>query len=169
VDVVDLPEFGADDLAEIVDGESDPWETQHLAIEWRVKTVHVGLMDRGRLIGHAGWVPAEARGRNGEVVSVAGLGGVIIHRDHRGNGAGVELVSGAMRSMAGGGAPLGLLFCRPERLAFYQRLGWIPLDGVVTADQPSGPIAVPMPACWTPLVEGSTLTATGLRLEGLPF
>jgi predicted N-acetyltransferase YhbS len=144
MELVGLPDFGPDDSAQIVDGEDDPWATGQLSIEWRTKTAHLGLMDRGRLIGHAGWVPTRVSRAAGQVVEVLGLGGVIVRRDHRGNGAGAELDSGAMTRMAELGGSLGMLFCRPERLAFYERLGWIRITGTVTADQPAGPITVPL-------------------------
>jgi GNAT superfamily N-acetyltransferase len=169
MELIDLPEFGPDQVAQIVDGEPDPWTTGHLSIEWRPKTAHLGLTDRGRLIGHAGWVPVQLHGENGQVLEVLGLGGVIVHRDHRGHGAGAQLVSGATTSMAAVGGVIGMLFCRTERLAFYDRLGWIRIGATVTADQPAGPVTVPLHACWRPLVEGAALPPTDLHVEGLPF
>jgi len=169
VELIDLPDFGPDDYALIVDGETDPFATEALGIEWREKTGHVGLTEAGRLIGHAAWVPVRVQTTTGQSVEVLGLGGVILHRDYRGNGAGRQVVSGAMTRMAALGGSIGMLFCLPERLRFYEGLGWYSIDRAVTADQPAGSIRMPMVTCWTPLVDGATLPATDLHVEGLPF
>ena len=167
--LVDLGDCGPGDFAEIVDGETDPYGTDHLGIVWRDKSGHIGLSEEGRLIGHAGWVPVQVQGTNGQVVDVLGLGGVMVHREFRGKGAGRQVVLGAMRRMVDLGGSIGMLFCRSERLRFYERMGWFPIDKTVTADQPSGLITMPLVTCWTPLVEGALPPATDLRVEGLPF
>ena len=169
MEVVDLPDFGPDDYAKIVDGELDPYGTDHLNIDWREKSGHVGLMDDRRLIGHAGWVPARARAAAGQIVEVVGLGGVMVHREYRGKGVGQGLVVGAMKKMHELQSPIGMLFCRTERVRFYERMGWHPIEGRITADQSDGLVEVPLVACWTPLVAGASLPATELHIEGLPF
>jgi GNAT superfamily N-acetyltransferase len=169
MELVDMPDFGADDFAAIVDGEVDPFGTESLEIEWREKTGHVGLMHDGRLIGHAGWVPVEARSSEADLVEAVGLGGVMVHRAHRGAGLGRRLVSGAMERMQELDRPLGLLFCRTARVQFYQRLGWHPIQHDVTVDQPGGEIAMPLATCWTPLSDGASEPTTALHIEGLPF
>jgi predicted N-acetyltransferase YhbS len=167
VELIDLPDFGPDDFAQIVDGEADPFATADLGVEWREKTGHVGLTEAGRLIGHAGWVPVRVE-TMGQTTDVLGLGGVILHRDFRGDGAGRQVVLGAMARMAELGS-IGMLFCLPQRTRFYEGMGWFPIDQAVTADQPSGSILMPMVTCWTPLAEGATLPATDLHVQGLPF
>jgi hypothetical protein len=79
------------------------------------------------------------------------------------------VVLGAMSRMTDAGGSIGLLFCLPERVRFYRDMGWFPVDRVVTADQPGGPITMPMVTCWTPLAEGAVLPDTDLHVEGLPF
>jgi GNAT superfamily N-acetyltransferase len=169
VELVDLPDFGSDDYASIVDGEADPFETDQLGIAWRGKSGHVGLTVAGQLIAHAGWVPARARTTTGELVELLGLGGVLVHREHRRNGAGRQLVSGAMTRMRDLGTPLGLLFCRTDRVPFYESLGWYPMQNEVIVDQPVGPILMPLVTCWTALVDGAPPPGSELHLEGLPF
>ena len=168
MEFVDLPDFGPDDYAQIVDGEVDPFQTDHMAIEWCEKTVHVGIRDDGRLIAQAGWVPAQVQA-NGPLIEVLGLGGVIVHQARRGQGVGEQLVSGAMRRMAERGGSLGMLFCRTERVPFYGRLGWVPIEQAVTVDQPDGPITLPFHACWASLIEGAGLPDGDLHVVGLPF
>jgi predicted N-acetyltransferase YhbS len=169
VELIDLPDFGPDDFAKIVDGETDPFATEDLGIVWRDKTGHVGLTDAGRVIGHAGWVPVLVETTTGETVDALGLGGVILHRDYRGAAAGRQVVLGAMNKMAEVGGSIGMLFCLPQRLRFYRDMGWFRVDQSVTADQPKGTITMPLVTGWTPLVEGATLPATNLHIEGLPF
>lgn len=169
VQLVDMPQFGPDDYAEIVDGEPDPFGTDGLGIEWRGKTSHVGLREEGRLVGHAGWVPAKVESMSGATFEVLGLGGVMVHRDRRGNGVGHRLVLGTMDRMRELGDSVAMLFCRDQRLPFYERLGWLPIHGTVTADQTNGMITVPLVTCWTPLVEGAALPDTDLHVVGLPF
>jgi predicted N-acetyltransferase YhbS len=169
VELIDLPDFGPDDFAKIVDGESDPFATEDLGIVWRDKTGHVGLTDAGRVIGHAGWVPVRVETATGETLDVLGLGGVILHRDYRGAATGRQVVLGAMARMTDRGGSIGLLFCLPERLRFYQGMGWFPVEGAVTADQPNSTITMPLFTCWTPLSEGAALPAADLHVEGLPF
>lgn len=168
VELIDLPDFGPDDFATIVDGEEDPFATADLDIVWREKTGHVGLTHEGRLIGHAAWVAVRVDSSTGQAIDVLGLGGVMLHRDFRGNGAGRQVVLGAMARMAELGS-IGLLFCLPQRLRFYQDMGWFRIDRAVTADQSTGSILMPMVTCWTPLAEGATLPATDLHVQGLPF
>ncbi len=62
-----------------------------------------------------------------------------------------------------------MLFCRPERVPFYESLGWYPTRAGVTADQPGGTIEMPLVTCWTPLIHGAALPSSTLHLEGLPF
>jgi aminoglycoside 2'-N-acetyltransferase I len=168
VELIDLPDFGPDDFAKIVDGETDPFATEDLGIVWRDKTGHVGLTDAGRVIGHAGWVPVRVKTTR-EAIDVLGLGGVILHRDYRGAAAGRQVVLGAMSRMADVGPSIGLLFCLPQRVRFYRDMGWFPVDRAVTADQSTGTITMPMVTAWTPLAEGATLPDTDLHIAGLPF
>jgi GNAT superfamily N-acetyltransferase len=169
MELVDLPDFGPDGYAEIVDGEPDPFGTDHLAVEWGPKTNHVGLRDDDRLIGHAGWVTADVRVATGQTIEVLGLGSVLLHRDHRGSGVGRLLVEGAMDRMMSEGGTIAILFCRPERLRFYGDLGWHPITDVVTVGQPGGPIVMPLRTCWLPLAEGAIVPPGDLEFPGLPF
>jgi GNAT superfamily N-acetyltransferase len=169
VELIDLPDFGPDEFGQIIDGESDPFGTDHLGISWQSKSDHVGLIDEGRLIASAGWVAVDARVANGPSIEVLGLGGVVVHRDRRGSGVGGHLVLGTMKKMRDRHGSIALLFCRPERQPFYQRLGWFPIADEVTVGQPGGATVMPLRTCWTPLSPGEALPAGALRFEGLPF
>jgi predicted N-acetyltransferase YhbS len=167
--VVELTEFGPADYEQIVDGEEDPYGTEHLAMEWRDKSGHVAMVDDERLVAHAGWVPADVHTETGEELRIVGLGGVMVHRSYRGKGLGHRLVSEAMERMALEGPPVGMLFCRTQRVPFYERLGWRATGRQVTADQPTGSAVVPLVTCWTALTEGGVLPDAPLHVVGLPF
>ncbi len=169
VELIDLPEFGPDEYAQIVDGEPDPFGTEHLAIEWGPKTHHLVLMDDGRPVGHAGWVTTHVRVVSGETIEVLGLGGVLVHRRFRGNGVGRVLVTGSTQRMRMQGGSVAMLFCRPERLRFYGDLGWLPIAGAVTVGQPGGPIVMPLRTCWLPLIEGAAVPDGAMEFRGQPF
>ena len=169
VELVDLPGYGPDDAVRVAGGEPDAFGTDHLGIEWRAKTVHVGLVDGDRLIGHAGWVPSGVRTAAGQDLAVLGLGGVMVHPDYRGRGLGAGLVEGAMQRMGSGGTALALLFCRTDRVAFYGRLGWVPVADPVTVEQAGGAIVMPLCTCWTSPAGGVHLPDGALRLDGSPF
>jgi GNAT superfamily N-acetyltransferase len=155
--------------AEVADGEEDPFGDADSGVVWRPKTGHVGLKEGDRLVGVAGWVPAEARLGSGQQVPSVGLGGVLVHRTLRGTGVGGVLVSGAMERMGALGAAMGLLFCAPARVRFYRSLGWDVVPAPVTADQPTGILAMPFVTCWTPFGDDVSPPGEGLHLEGLPF
>lgn len=169
VEVIDLPDFGPDDYAAVVDGETDPFQTDHLAIEWERKTGHVGVRQDGTLIGCAGWVPTQVEVA-GRTIDGVGLGGVIVHRRYRGTGVGGPLVVGAMARMGAVGRPLGLLFCLPQRVRFYESLDWQVVDHPVTVDQRAGPpVSMPLVTCWTALAPAASAPDADLRIRGLPF
>ncbi len=169
MELMDLPDFGPDDYQQIVGDEPDPYGTDHLGISWREKSDHLGLRDEGQLIAHAGWVAVDIRPESGATFEALGLGGVIVHRDRRGAGVGRQLVTGAMAKMQERTVATGMLFCRTERLPFYRRLGWRPIEAEVTVEQPGGVIVMPLRTCWIPLSEGAEMPPGDLRVVGLPF
>ncbi len=169
VEVRELTNVGPDEYEQIVDGEKDPYGTDHLGMDWKEKTGHVALIQEGRIIAHAGWVPADLRVASGERLRIVGLGGVMVHRQHRGMGLGHQLVAVAMDRMGQLGVPIGMLFCRAQRVPFYESLGWHPTGENVTADQPGGAVEMPLVTCWTPFVDGAALPSSALHIEGLPF
>ncbi len=154
----------------LLDGETDPYDTDHLGITWDSKTRHLLLVDAdGRLIAHAGWSMVELEsGRHGPISGV-GLGGVLVHRDQRGHGVGALLIQEATNRMGKLDRPIGLLFCRPVRVPFYERNGWRRATNEVTVDQPGGLLVMPLEMCWFPFEPHASLPAGRLRLSGLPF
>lgn len=169
IQCVDLPEFTSADYAGIIDGEPDPFETEPLGITWGEKTHHTGVLVEGRLVAHAGWVASMVTSSTGESLEVCGLGGVIVHRDHRGSGIGHRLVTWTTARMQEEGRTVALLFCLPDRLSLYEGLGWRSVSDRVTVGQPDGMLEMPLRTCWIPLAEGATIPSGDLTVVGLPF
>ncbi len=61
---------------------------------------------------------------DGVPFKVAGLGGVLTEKNHRGQGYGRHVVRAAMDFMDGKDDDLGALFCLPNNQRFYENLGW---------------------------------------------
>ncbi|WP_282204824.1 GNAT family N-acetyltransferase [Kitasatospora fiedleri] len=79
----------------------------------------------------------------------------------RGHGLARAVVAAALDAARADGLELAMLFCLPDRAPLYARLGWTPLPGPVTADQPDGPAPVALGAMWTALVPGAAWPAAG--------
>jgi len=169
MELIDLPEFGPDRYQQIVDGESDPFGTDYLSIVWRDKSR--SRRDNGRGTPHrsCGMGLGPGAGSDGSDPQRIGI---------RGSDGSPRLPwprcrselglrrNGKMRELD---ESIAILFCRPVRLAFYERLGWLSVGGTVTADQPDGLLVMPLETCWTPLVTGAQLPEKDLHIEGLPF
>jgi predicted N-acetyltransferase YhbS len=167
-EVMEIPTFSLEEAAALAGGETDPYGTDQLAITWQPKDRHVVVIEKGRTIGHAGFLPIEVE-VGGTRVPGVGLGGVMVHPSVRGRGVGGSLVRETTARMGSTGRPFAMLFCRDVRLAFYERMGWERVDGDVIIDQESGPMVMPLLTCWYRFTPGQDLPAAGLRLLGLPF
>jgi len=168
VDVMKVGTFSTEDAASLADGEADPYGTDQLGITWRPKDHHVVLVDSGRVVAHAAFLPIEVEMAD-ERLAGAGLGSVMVHRAFRGRGVGQRLIKETTTHMRALNRSYGLLFCRDARLGFYERLGWRRVLGEVTVDQESGPIVMPLFTCWRSFDGGTPSLTDDLRLIGLPF
>ena len=154
---------------EIEAGEEDPFGLDDEDLEWIGKT-HQTLLRRedGTLIGKAGlvFVDVEA-GHQG--FQVAGVGGVIVTRSERGKGLLRPLLEATLERAGSMGAERAMLFCAERNVALYERFGFAVIQAPVIAQQPSGPLVMPMPAMWRPLREGVTWPVGLVSLPGPPF
>ena len=164
-----MSEFPARESLLLVDGEPDPYGTDHLGITWAGKDSHLVCVDDSGVIAHAGWSTVELETAGHGQISGVGLGSVLVHRERRGNGIGALLVGEATTRMEKVGRPIGLLFCRPVRVSFYERNGWRRAANEVTVDQPGGRLVMSLEMCWFPLEQHASLPGGPLRLTGLPF
>ncbi|MGW1974382.1 GNAT family N-acetyltransferase [Streptomyces sp. NPDC001889] len=164
---VRLPHYTETELAEITGGAGDPFGTNGLGLAWRPKDVHFGVRQGGRLVAHAGW--AEVTMRVGDArLRLGGLGGVIVAPAFRGRGLARLVVAAAVEHTRDTGADFGLLFCLPERVPVYERLGWRLLDDEVRVEQPGGPVRMPIPAMWIPPRDTDAWPPGPARLLTLP-
>ena len=87
-------------------------------------TVHVFARRHGEVVGHVGWARRTVD-VGGVEVEIAGVGGVLISDDVRGERAGSRLMGKAAESMkTAGGIGVGYLGCREEVVPFYRSCGW---------------------------------------------
>lgn len=148
--VTALQQYTSADLRDIAGDNPDPFEVSALGLTWRAKEHHFGIREGELLVAHAGWVAVPAS-VGGTGLQVAGLGGVIVSPELRGRGLAKLVVSAAMAHASEQGLDFGLLFCRPDRVPVYAKMGWTPLPVDVEAEQPGGNITMPLPAMWLPL------------------
>ena len=160
--------LGQERFDEINGDVHDPFETDGLGLKWADKKVHYVVRANGRLVAHAGLVdvPVTVGGRD---FDTAGLGTVIVSAEHRGNGLARTVVGAAMEHARREGHAYGLLFCLESRVGLYERLGWRPVDGEVTVEQPEGPVVMSLRTMWLPLQEDAEWPAGAVRLRSLPM
>ncbi|GAA1414874.1 hypothetical protein GCM10009601_03530 [Streptomyces thermospinosisporus] len=163
-----LEEYTSADLRDMAGDDRDPFEVSALGLTWRPKEHHFGVRAENRLVAHAAWVAVPVS-VDGTALQVAGLGGVIVAPGLRGRGLAGLVVSAAMAHAAERGLELGLLFCRPDRVSVYRRMGWDPLPTDVTAEQPDGELTMPLPAMWTSLGGAEKWPPGPVRLLSLPM
>lgn len=169
--VIRLPHYTLAERDEITGGGADPFGVASAGLTWRDKDAHFGIRRQGRLVAHAGWVrvPLSA---GSERWHAAGLGGVAVAPDLRGQGLARLVVTAAMEHARDvGDLAHGLLFCLPRLTTLYGRMGWQVLDDGVRVEQPDADDPVPMPlrAMWTPLTEGAKWPTGEARLHSLPM
>jgi GNAT superfamily N-acetyltransferase len=191
---VELVEFGRLSVArraELEGDESDPFEVSRVTLQFRPKQRHVAFQDEdGRLVASAGMVIAEVE-VGGRRFPVVGLGGVIVNARYRGRGLGRRVVEAAVararawawarelepadppgRSLAGppaGQPEFVMLFCLPDRVGLYRRLGFVEVADEVRVGQPVGDAAMPLRTMWRALREGAQWPAGPVDVLGLPF
>ena len=122
----------------------------------------------GTLIGKVGLVFVDIEAGR-EAFSVAGVGGVIVTHSERGKGLLRPLLEAALERAVELGAERAMLFCAERNVGLYERFGFAVIEAPVIAQQPSGPLVMPMPAMWRPLREGVTWPVGVVSLPGPPF
>ena len=149
--------------------EEDPFDAAALGLHWREKDEHVVLEDDGgRPVAAAGLVMAEITA-GGERVTVAGIGGVIVAREHRGRGHARAVVRAVLERAGELGAGHAVLFCLADRRGLYARLGFTEVPGPVRVDQPGGSRTIPMHTMRLALRPGEQWPAGPVEVPGLPF
>ncbi|MFI0907778.1 GNAT family N-acetyltransferase [Streptomyces sioyaensis] len=166
--VVPLTRYTNEELTEIVGDVEDPFGVAHTGLTWLAKEQHFGIRRDGRLVAHTGLVTLPLTVGTTET-EVVGFGGVVVAPDLRGQGLARQVVTSAREHARTMGPRYGLLFCRPQLLPLYQRLGWQELPGKVVVEQPGGPVVMPLHTMWTPLRDGVRRPEGPVRLRSLPM
>jgi predicted N-acetyltransferase YhbS len=100
---------------------------------------------------------------------VAGLGGLIVTRSARGRGLARLLAARLLEIARELQAERAMLFCRPELVPLYIRLGFLTIEAPVWVDQPEGRVEMPMPAMWSALGGDAGWPPGRVDLLGEPF
>jgi predicted GNAT family N-acyltransferase len=170
VEFVELAALAEQDWDAVVAGEHQPFGSVGAGLAWRTKDRHFALREQdGRLLALAALVgvAVEIEGAGG--LDVVGLGGVIVTPSERGRGLMFKVVEPVLALAEEMGPEHAMLFCRPELVAVYRRLGFEEITAPVRADQPAGPVEMPMRAMWRALRAGAAWPPGRVNVHGLPF
>ncbi|HEV2981324.1 MAG TPA: GNAT family N-acetyltransferase [Solirubrobacteraceae bacterium] len=156
---------------ELIDGEHEPWGGGVAErFSWREKTHNVGIRaPDGRLLAVAGSVLADIRVA-GHQFAALGIGALFVARDARGRGFVASLLDGLLAQADGEDAPgRAMLFCRAQLVGMYGKFGFREIADPVFAQQPAGPVRMPISAMWRPLRAGTSWPTGRVDVLGLPF
>jgi predicted N-acetyltransferase YhbS len=169
VKVVELGRLTDAQRAQLYGDEEDPFEIGDVTLQFTPKEQHVGLQDeRGTLVASAGLVVAEVEVEERRF-PVVGFGGVLVHAAGRGRGLGQRVVEAALERARMLGPEFAMLFCLPDRVGFYRRLGFSEIEGVVQVEQPTGDEPMPLRTMWAALRAGAQWPEGSVALRSLPF
>ena len=117
---------------------------------------HVGLFTRPAAL----W--------NDREVTIGGIGGVATHPDRRKRGMATAGMRAAVQCFAREGKDFAVLFCGPDKYAFYRNLGWHQFEGEVFVEQPQGRVRFDLMGTF---VHDLKLAPRGgtIDLRGLPW
>jgi GNAT superfamily N-acetyltransferase len=136
---------------DLADGDEDPSRTHGYNLSWRPTETHIFVSVDGRKMCHVGLVRQTVE-ISGVSFDVAGAGGVLVRSGERGHGYGRAAMEAA-EEFASREMKVGfmLLFCREAVRPWYDALGWRKVLGATWAEQPNGPIVLPLDSMWKSL------------------
>jgi GNAT superfamily N-acetyltransferase len=105
----------------------EPHEHDPEFVETRIAYTML-LRDDGSLLGACVLEEREIT-VNGEPYRIAALGGVVVEEAHRQRGYGSRMVRAWMDDARARGYGFGVLWTGERRVGFYERLGWVLLEG----------------------------------------
>lgn len=168
MEIVDLGHLSDEERAQLEGDEVDPFDGAGMTLQYRGKDRHVVLRDDGRLVASAGLTEAEVEVA-GERFAVAGLGGVIVNADRRGQGLAKRIVEVALNRAEATGLPFVILFCHSDRVGLYERLGFATITSPVRVQQPDGFEPVTQRMMWRPLQQSGSWPRGNVTVYNLPF
>ena len=170
MEFVELDELTHGDWVRVVAGEHEPFGPEGAELAWREKDRHFALRgDDGRLLALAATVPVAIEIDGAQRLDVVGVGGVIVTRAERGRGLMAKVVEPVLSLARDMGPDHAMLFCREGLVPVYGHLGFAEITAAVWAEQPRGPVKMPMRAMWRPLRAGATWPVGRVDVLGLPF
>jgi predicted N-acetyltransferase YhbS len=168
VEIVDLGPLSDEERAQLEGDEVDPFDGAGVTLQYRRKGRHVAVRDDGRLVASAGLTEADVE-VVGQCFRVAGLGGVIVNADRRGQGLARRIVEVAINRAEATGLPFVILFCHPDRAGLYERLGFATITSSVRVKQPDGFAPMTQRAMWKALQPGISWPSGAVTVHDLPF
>lgn len=156
-----------DDESALRDGLPDPFGIDGLGLVWADKQHTLTAVSEGRPVASAGWLLRDMV-FDGLPRRAAGLGGVLVHPVHRGQGIARTVISVAVEHARVAGAKTMILLCRPGLVPLYAQLGWSRLSVPLTFRQPDGARTSPLTTMIYDLV-GLPHPTISADLQGLPF
>jgi predicted GNAT family N-acyltransferase len=170
VEFVELDALSEQDWVEVVAGEHQPYGPEGAELIWRTKDHHFALRAQDeRLVALAGLVAVAVEVEDSGRLDAVGLGSVIVTRSERGRGLMTQVVAPTLAIAERMGPAHAMLFCRAELVHVYRRFGFEEIAAAVSAEQPSGPVEMPMRAMWRALRPGAEWPAGRVHVLGLPF
>jgi len=144
MELVELDELAEEDWSALIAGEKEPWGAEGAGLQWREKERFVALReDEGRIVAVAGAVLAEVSIAEEAAFQLVGLGGLIVTYAMRGRGLMAQLVDPLLALAGRMGPERAMIFCRPELVRLYERLGFLEILSPVWAEQPGGRVEEP--------------------------
>ncbi len=170
MEFLELDALTEQDWAEVVAGEQHPYGPEGAELAWRTKDRQFALRaDGGRLVALAGLVAVAVEIEHAGSLDAVGLGSVIVTPSERGRGLMARVVTPVLAIAERLGPERAMLFCRSELVPVYGRLGFEEIAAPVSADQPAGPVEMPMRAMWRALRAGAEWPDGRVHVRGLPF
>jgi predicted GNAT family N-acyltransferase len=136
--------YSVADRNDLAEGEKDPSGTSVYQLQWRPTEKHILVVEGVKTVCHVGLVGQTVEVQ-GNLVSIAGIGGVLVRLGCRGRGycrmAMAAAENFALSPMA---VNFMLLFCGPTLQSLYEHLGWAKVSGPVWAEQIQGNVLLPI-------------------------
>jgi predicted GNAT family N-acyltransferase len=140
------------------------------ALQWREKERHLALREPdGPILATAEAVIVELAVAGSPTFELVGIGGVFVRTSARGRGLMRRVVGELLDLARGMGPERAMLFCRPHLVPVYGSFGFTEIGDPVFAEQPDGPVEVPMGAMWLALHGRPGWPSGRVDVQGLPF